>query len=693
MRVLKTLNRLHTSPYFLSLIPFLIICFTVPFNFKKYSLEIEKKTPIPENQYIWYDDLDNDGVSEKILASQQDITTAILITRNDVVIDQWNFKGSFEFWMKKCLFITGDANNDNNKEVYVFTLNNDTILLHCIQNLNDPDLSFKNRVVAVAGPGDKKADPFIIPAEMDDLDGDGTRELIFGIGSGFSKYPRNVFTYNILKDSLSESPESSYFISSIFQADINDDHKKEIIPYGYSASNVDSGSAVYHDNSTFAMILDQNLKFLFKPVEFKGRYTTLSPLILKRTDNTNTPVAWIHSGERMNSIIYKVNNSGIITDSVSFDFQIFATGNPFIFTPEKELLQVYITGGLGLINKDFKLVKKLPGLEPRTIVYKDFDSDGKDEILLLESSKMHIYRDGFMNEVSVDTDPVQFSTDLVTLVTSKGSAPLISVQAGLNHYLLNYGRNPAYPYYYIYYPLVYLGILAFALTMQNLQKIQIRKKYETEKRISELQLALIRNQLDPHFTFNVINSIIYSVEFRENEEAAEQLRQFAGLYRNMLLSAGSTRRTIAEELDFCENYLRLEKLRFKDKFDYNISVAEDVERNLLIPKFIIQIYVENAIKHGLSALEKDGDLTIDLRNVDGSLQIEITDNGIGREKSAGREKYSTGKGLVTMEELFTVYNRYYNEKVSSEITDLYDNKGKSAGTRITLSIRRQYEKV
>jgi hypothetical protein len=687
--MLKRLNRLYTSSFFLSLIPFLIISFLIKPGFKKYFLKIEETTILPENEYIWYNDLDNDGITEKIMTHQQDFTTAVMIFRNDIVVDQWNFDGTFDFWNQRCLFIAGDADNDRNKELYVFTLSHDTILLHCISSPYKTELSIKNRPIAKTGPGMIKPDPFIIPAEMDDLDGDGKKELIFGIGAGFSIYPRKVFAYYISKDSLVESPESSYFISAILQADVNNDGKREIIPYGISSGNVRPDEAEYHDYSNFIMVLDQNLKFLFKPIEFKGRYTTLSPKIV--TGKGSSSVVWLRSGEKMHTELYYTNESGNITDSTLLDYQIYDTGAQYEFS-DKDQLHMFMLDGLVLVSREFKIIKKVPGIKVRSFLFQDLDLDGKNEVLVLESSRIHVYRKGYTNEISVPTQPSPKNIDIVSIKTSNDSSPLISIQSGSNHYLLKYGKNPAYHFMFLFYPAVYLSILAFALIIKKIQKDQTKRKYETEKKISELQLALIRNQLDPHFTFNVINSIIYSVEFQENEQAATQLRQFAGLYRNMVLSASSTRRTIEEELDFCENYLKLEKMRFKEKFDYSISVAEDIEMTWLVPKFIIQIYAENAVKHGLSGLEKGGKLEIDLKNDNDTLIIEITDNGIGRAGSEGRDKTSTGKGLETMEELFSVYNRYYKEKISFTITDLYDTYGNSQGTRISLSLRRQNEK-
>lgn len=693
---MRTLIRIIVSPIFLSLIPFLIICFTVPVGLNKYSLKFSGKSIFPENYFVLYDDLDNDGSSEKIVAFDQNYTTAITIQNEDGFLDQWNFKGSFDFWFKTCLFIAGDKDGNGQKELYVFTLNKDTVFLHCISDFRKPDLSIKNRVIAITGAGNLSPDPFIIPADMDDLDGDSVRELIFGISTGFSRYPRNVFAYYVSKDSLVKSPESSYFISSILQTDINNDGRKEIIPYGYATSNVSRENAKYHDHSSFLMVLDQNLKFLFEPVEFTGKYSVLAPIFLKRTADENLTPAWFQTSasNEINPTLYFINNSGKITDSVSTNkLNIIGPKDLRAFHAGNGLLQVNLNNDLGLFNIDFKLIKTIPGLKLCQMIFRDFDTDGKVEILAIdtENSKISIFREGFKQPVSVTADPAITGPILVSVNIRKRSVTDISFQSGINHYLLHYGKSVAYPFNYLYYPGIYLSILVFALAIKSIQKNQSRKKYETEKRIAELQLAMIRNQLDPHFSFNVINSIICSVEFRENGQAATQLRQFANMYRNMLLTAGATRRTIDEELDFCNNYLLLEKTRFREKFNYNISVAEEIDRNLLIPKLLIQIHAENAIKHGLASLEVGGILNIELLINKGDLIIEITDNGIGREKSSAQEKTSTGKGLESMQELYSVYNKYYNEKISSQILDLHDNQGNPAGTKVIISIRKQNE--
>jgi hypothetical protein len=388
-----------------------------------------------------------------------------------------------------------------------------------------------------------------------------------------------------------------------------------------------------------------------------------------------------------------MNNSGSVTDSVPLDFYARYSINITDTINVKGRLLVNLADGIGLLDSDLKILKSLPIVISNNIIQLDVDLDGRKEIIITDSQKgkLHIYREGLTNGVNASLALTGLEQELISLKVTDKSNPVISIQSGENHYTFLYGINPAYPYYYLYYPGIYLSILAFAVFIRGVQKNQIRKRYETEKQISELQLALIRNQLDPHFTLNVISSIIYSVEYSGKELAVRQLRQFATLYRNMVLSA-STRRTLAEELDFCNDYLLLEEMRFIDAFEFKITVSEDVDKHLLIPKFLIQIHAENAVKHGLSKSERVKILNIDVKNSEGVLVIDVVDNGIGRKKAASQQKLSTGKGLEIMNELYAVYNKYYNEKVTSQITDLFDSEGVSSGTKVSISISNRNSK-
>jgi LytS/YehU family sensor histidine kinase len=192
--------------------------------------------------------------------------------------------------------------------------------------------------------------------------------------------------------------------------------------------------------------------------------------------------------------------------------------------------------------------------------------------------------------------------------------------------------------------------------------------------------------MDPHFTFNALNSIS-SVIYKENKEKAYRyFTKFSKLIRSSLEVSDKISRTLEEEIDFTRNYLDLEKIRFKENFIYKITIDEKVNMQMTVPKMIIQNYTENAVKHGLKHLEKDRRLFIDLFMAGDHLIINVEDNGIGREQAARKKEISTGKGMAIMNTIYDLYYKLYKIRIEQKIEDLYDASGNATGTRIIISI-------
>ena len=100
-------------------------------------LESVNSVILSKDSYVWYDDLDNDGSTEKLVLFDFNNSSGLTISNDNGIIDQWNLRGTFDFGLKKCLFITGDKDNDGAKEVYIFSLSNDSLLLHCVSDLQN----------------------------------------------------------------------------------------------------------------------------------------------------------------------------------------------------------------------------------------------------------------------------------------------------------------------------------------------------------------------------------------------------------------------------------------------------------------------------------------------------------------------------------------------------------------------------
>ncbi|MBN1197909.1 MAG: histidine kinase, partial [Bacteroidales bacterium] len=206
-----------------------------------------------------------------------------------------------------------------------------------------------------------------------------------------------------------------------------------------------------------------------------------------------------------------------------------------------------------------------------------------------------------------------------------------------------------------------------------------------KRQIMELQLKAIKNQMDPHFTFNVFNTIAALIQ-QENPSIYKPFLIFTKLIHNTLESTDKIIMPLSLEIDFLRNYLDLELLRTPNKFDYFIDVSDEIDVNRKVPKMLLQIYVENAVKHGLRHKSDKGWLKVSVEQSDQSLKIEVTDNGIGRAKAKEISTDSTGFGLKIMENYFNLFNEFNNSKIQHEIIDLFDNENHPMGTKVRILI-------
>lgn len=167
------------------------------------------------------------------------------------------------------------------------------------------------------------------------------------------------------------------------------------------------------------------------------------------------------------------------------------------------------------------------------------------------------------------------------------------------------------------------------------------------------ELAAIRAQLNPHFLYNVFNTISASVP-PEQEETRELIAQLSDLFRYQLKASRVERLPLADELEFVEKYLALERARFEDRLEVEIDVPLAL-RQRLIPPMILQPLVENAIKHGIAEQIRGGKVSIRIWESKEGLAFEVTDTGVGlADKEAAFQK---GVGLSnTQLRLEKLYN-------------------------------------
>lgn len=236
-------------------------------------------------------------------------------------------------------------------------------------------------------------------------------------------------------------------------------------------------------------------------------------------------------------------------------------------------------------------------------------------------------------------------------------------------------------------------ILITALLVMIRSRLKSRERIESmNRKVLELHQTNLRQQMNPHFIFNTLNSIQYYVFQHDKISANNYMTKFASLIRKTLENSRHTAITVKEELETLSLYLDLESLRFKEKFEWDIKVDDEIDTLIYkIPTMLIQPYVENAITHGLMYKENGkGHLHIELRLLNDQILCTIEDNGIGRTKAMEirRQKNTPHQSMGTTitETRLRLVNELYGQKMQVHYTDLQDIHGDPAGTRVQLNI-------
>jgi LytS/YehU family sensor histidine kinase len=214
-----------------------------------------------------------------------------------------------------------------------------------------------------------------------------------------------------------------------------------------------------------------------------------------------------------------------------------------------------------------------------------------------------------------------------------------------------------------------------------------------QRRLANNLLALksLRTQMNPHFIFNALNSVNSFIAQNDERAANRYLTEFSTLMRSVLENSEEDFIPLEKEIELLQLYLKLEHSRFQDKFDYELTVDKQIDvGQFQIPPMLLQPYVENAVWHGLRYKEEKGFLKVELlRKDEESIQIIITDNGIGRKKSTELkteyQKKKRSKGMQNIKQRIAILNEMYKDKVDVFIEDLYDD---TTGTKVILTLKK-----
>jgi tetratricopeptide (TPR) repeat protein len=236
--------------------------------------------------------------------------------------------------------------------------------------------------------------------------------------------------------------------------------------------------------------------------------------------------------------------------------------------------------------------------------------------------------------------------------------------------------------------IVLLGLFLVIAVNRNRKK---QKEIEFIKMKTALEQTALRAQMNPHFIFNALNSIQHYILNKETEYAYDYLAKFGKLIRQILINSEENSIALNKEIETLKLYIELEQRRFKNKFDFEITIPDDFPADeISIPTMLIQPFVENAIWHGIMNLDKsiDGKLKLGFHYTNNTLHIIVEDNGIGRKDAALRKINNEYKsvGVLFSKKRLELLEAITNQKAQINIEDLEDENGKSSGTKVEITI-------
>ncbi len=685
-------------PVFLALSITVLIILLVPALTIRYQLKEEGSVITDRVHYQRFEDLDGDGSSEIVylhLNSAGDFSVTVN-TIKDFTINQFNLRGELLTLGQEMDF--QDIDRDGIQDIIVCTQENDSVFLSIIDDIHRKPTHHHELFIEKIGQLNDRGDYLFIPGGCSDLNGDGHLEYLFVINGGYSLQPRRVYAVDLARDTIFCSPPSGAGILGLSISDLDGDNRGEILlktaaPYNFKQP------VPYHDSVSWLMVLDDDLQYYRPPsvihpapswVELKSFEMEGESYILALTRHHRT-MGYTSHLMLMNSSL-DVLGTRIWGAEEKRPVDLWQVPGSTGLND----IKLIINNGLYTLNPDLEVIDSVFNDHTFNDAYQlrmlDLESDGDPEYVGWDAGNLVIFSNEYRELIAV---PLQWSRErpqmLVSLRKEPGIYPSLVVQAGPVTGFFQFRENPFFVFRFLVYALVFFSFFGVFYLLVKLQSRIISRRYKRERLIGQLQLQSIKNQLDPHFTYNALNAVGSLIYKGEKELAYRYLKGLTDLLRMVSADPSRVTWTLSDELEFVHKYLEIEKLRFRERFLYSVEVEEGTisaspPGEYQVPKLSILTFVENAIKHGLRHKEKNRWLDIKASRANGGIRITIRDNGIGRVAAARLADKGNGSGLELMEHYFRQFTEANGKMAWFEVKDLIGENLEAAGTLVEITI-------
>ncbi|MEY3849654.1 MAG: hypothetical protein RJA38_95 [Bacteroidota bacterium] len=232
---------------------------------------------------------------------------------------------------------------------------------------------------------------------------------------------------------------------------------------------------------------------------------------------------------------------------------------------------------------------------------------------------------------------------------------------------------------------------------RNIRNKHMAEQSEMKAKLLMLEQQSMNSSMNRHFIFNALNSIQYYINRQDRIAANQYLTDFAKLIRKNLDSSQENFAPLSEEIERLELYLKLESMRFPDKFKYHIQLdSPEVLRQVKIPAMLIQPFLENSIWHGLLPKDSGGLLHVHFGLKDECLEIRIEDNGIGLAESQARKTNSDGhisKGMEITRSRIALIEQMTGKRIELKGPEDWKSESGESGTRVTLHFPKDFQEI
>lgn len=228
----------------------------------------------------------------------------------------------------------------------------------------------------------------------------------------------------------------------------------------------------------------------------------------------------------------------------------------------------------------------------------------------------------------------------------------------------------------------------------------IKMVYEKELVKSQTELKALQAQIHPHFLFNTLNALYWSLDEKGEEELADMVMSMSNLFRYTIAKKdGDEWVSINQEVRHLTDYMTVMKMRFGNRFSFKTEIDPTL-LSIEIPKLLIQPFIENAVMHGLNEKATDGEVTLSITRRDGDLVIAVSDNGLGMTNTRLQEvQTSLDTGFTLKTEgagmaLSNIKHRlelYYNKQAAESLT-IHSTEGEGTTITFTLPIDHNHDK-